>query len=327
MKKILVTGASGFIGGHIVAALSKGGYKVRCLVRKNSRLDFITQFGPEFYFGDVTDPSTLEKALEGVDGVVHGAGLTKAINVSDYYRVNEDGTRNLFYACRKFNHSLDKIVHLGSLAAIGPSFDNKPVTEESPPNPISDYGRSKLAGQGIAESHTKSLPVTVLILPAVYGPMDKEFLLYFKILKIGLMPFIGCKTRSISLVHASDVAKAVLLCLENKKSKGRAFLLSDNEIHTWQSFADAISRVIGKKPRPIHIPEMAVQTIARVAQSVARIIRRPTILNTQKVNEMLQDSWTCSSKRIRDELGFYNDYTLEQGIKETFEWYKVNRWL
>ena len=327
MNKILVTGATGFIGGNLVSILAQEGYKVRCLVRKNSRLDFVTPFSPEFFFGDITDVRTLPKSVEGIDAVIHCAGATRAKVAAEYYRINEDGSRNLYETCHKTNPGLGRIVHIGSLAGIGPSQDGEPVTEETLPNPISDYGKSKLAGQKIAESFMNRLPICSLMPPAVYGPMDRDFLAYFRMIKRGIMPMLGKKTRWFSLIHVKDVARAVLACLKDKRSIGRSYLLSDNETQSWESMTGTLSHVMGKKPLVIHLPERIAQGFAFGSEEFSRFIGQAPLLTRQKMNEFLQDAWVCSSNRIREELGFSSVYSLERGLQETLDWYVANQWL
>ena len=327
MNKILVTGATGFIGGNLVSALAQEGYKVRCLVRKNSRLDFVTPFNPEFFSGDITDIRTLTKSVEGIDAVIHCAGVTRAKVAAEYYRINEDGSRNLYETCHQATPSLGRIVHIGSLAGIGPSQDGGPVTEETLPNPISDYGKSKLAGQRIAESFMSRLPICILMPPAVYGPMDRDFLAYFKMIKRGILPMLGKKTRWFSLIHVKDVARAVLACLKDKRSTGRSYLLSDNETQSWESMTGTLSRVMGKKPLVIHLPERMAQGLAFWSEGFSRFIGKAPLLTPQKMNEFLQDAWVCSSNRIREELGFCPVYSLERGLQETLDWYVANQWL
>lgn len=327
MRKVLVTGASGFVGGHVVHALHARGLAVRCLVRRSSRIEFIAPLAPEFVFGDVTGPEKLSDALEGVNAVVHCAGLTKARSFQEYLQVNEVGCRHLYAACRERRGSIDRIVHIGSLAAIGPAIGGKPVTEESAPHPVSDYGWSKLAGQRVAKSYQSDLPITILVPPAVYGPRDADFLVYFKFVGRGIMPRIGNRERPISLVYVKDLARAAADLLASDRAAGKTFFVNDGGIHTWKSVSEVIAQVMGKTPKSVPVPRAVLRGAGVLGDFYALLAKRTPLINSQKVREFLQEGWLCSAERIRDELGFRPQYPLAEGMRETFAWYKENKWL
>jgi nucleoside-diphosphate-sugar epimerase len=327
MQKVLVTGASGFVGGHVVHALHARGFSVRCLVRKTSHLEFLEPLAPELVIGDVTEPEKLETVLDGVDAVVHCAGLTKAPSLQEYLRVNEAGCRNLYAACLKRRHKIARIVHIGSLAAVGPAVDGRPVTEVSAPHPVSHYGKSKLAGQRVAESCRNELPIAILLPPAVYGPRDTDFLVYFKFIRRGIMPLIGNSARRISLVYVKDLARAVVELLVNERAAGHTYFVNDGCTHTWTSVADTIARVMDKAPRRVFVPVPVLWCAGAIGDLFSKIAGGTPLINSQKVLEFLQEGWTCSAERIRDELGFQPGYTLAQGMRETFAWYQENKWL
>lgn len=327
MNRVLVTGASGFVGSHIVRVLAAEGISVRCLVRGKSRLDFIKQYHPELVIGDITEPATLSKALQGVDGIVHCAGLINATTFRQYIKVNQEGSQNLYEACKKTSTDLKSIVHISSLGALGPSINNELVTEEREPQPISYYGESKLGGQKVAESCMQELPITILIPTAVYGPFDIDFLAYFKFIKKRIMPFVGGKTRYVSLIYAKDLAQAVFKSLVNTNAIGKKFLVEDGAIQTWESIAQTICKAMEKDPVRIHIPVSIAKGVAFFMDLVSIVSGRAQLLNSQKVRELLQPAWICSSARIRSELGFQPRYDLEKGIRETLEWYQRNNWI
>jgi nucleoside-diphosphate-sugar epimerase len=322
MRKVLITGATGFVGSHVAEVLKSKGIAVRCLARKTSPLDFIGSASPEIAYGDVTLPETLRPALEGVDGIVHCAGLTRAHNAGDYFRVNQEGSRNLYLASQSFRGRILKIVHISSLAALGPSADGQPVIEESMPRPVSDYGRSKLAGQHIAESFMQDLPISILIPPAIYGPRDADFRIYFRLAAKGITLLPGKAPRYLSLVHVKDLAEAVALALTIDRSSGRTYIVEDGCIQTWTSVADAIDHTLGRTSRRIHLPLFAARTAGVLGDLFSRVSGRAVLLSSQKVGEFLQAAWICSAQRIRDELGFRPSYSLERGFSQTLAWYR-----
>jgi nucleoside-diphosphate-sugar epimerase len=327
MKTVLVTGASGFVGGHVVEALARNGIRPRCLVRRTSGLDFIKDWSPELVFGDVTLPASLEPAVEGVAGIVHCAGVTRALSLPEYLRVNADGCGNLYRACLAKNPAVRRIVHISSLAALGPSVAGQPAWEEQERRPVSNYGSSKLAGHLIAEAHMDRLPIVLLLPPAVYGPFDRAFLGLFACARRGFSPMIGRGERWASLVYAKDLARAVLLCLESEMATGRQYLLEDGCPHAWREVMAAIGRSMRKSPICIPIPLIAAKAAASVIGYAAKCRGKAALFDRDRLKDFLQPSWTCSSARIRTELGFAPQYTLEQGMAETCRWYKERGWL
>jgi nucleoside-diphosphate-sugar epimerase len=327
MKTVLVTGASGFVGGHVVEVLARGGVRPRCLVRKASRLDFIKEWSPEFVFGDITSPSSLESAVEGVDGIIHCAGVTRALSLKNYMQVNAGGCENLYRACLARNPGVRRIVHVSSLAALGPSVAGRPVQEGQDRRPVSDYGRSKLAGHRIAEAHMDRLPITIIVPPAVYGPFDRDFLRYFAGVKRGFALMIGREERWISLIYAKDLARAVLACLDSEKASGNEYIVEDGRPHAWTELAAAIGRSLHKSPVLLRLPPFLAKVACAVTGFVAKCTGKPALFSRDKLKEILQPSWTCSSAKIRADLGFSPQYSLEKGIEETYRWYTEHKWL
>ncbi len=327
MHRVLVTGASGFVGGHVVQALRAHGLAVRCLVRPTSRLDFIQPTAAELFIGDVTDATTLEPALSGIDAVVHCAGVTQAPSRSEYFRINEGGSRNLFVACSRRKNQISRIVHISSLAALGPTRDDRPLTEASPPHPVNDYGESKLASQRLAESFMRELPIGVMMPPAVYGPRDDGFLIFFKLVKRGFMLLIGREARHLSLIYVKDLAEAVVAVLCNEQAAGKAYFVEDGCTQSWTSVGEAIGQALNRKPKTICLPIPLAKSIGKLGDLSSKITGTTGLVNSQKFREFLQRAWVCSSQRLRDELGFRPQYSLERGIRETLSWYREHRWL
>lgn len=326
VSPVLVTGAAGFIGSHIVEALGRQGFAVRALVRKTSKREFLGQ-EVELALGDVTDSDSLRAALAGVPAVVHCAGLTKARSLEDYRRVNRDGTERLLAACAAAPVPPERVICLSSLAAFGPSREGRPAREDDEPHPVSAYGRSKLEGQRIAESFMKDLPITILIPPAVYGPRERDIYTYFKLARLGFLPFLGRRERLLSIVYVKDLARAAIACLVRQEAAGRSYFVEDGEVHTWRSVAGAISSAMGARPARLMVPRPMAHALAACADCFSLVTRRPPLLGREKMRELLETSWTCSADRIRRDLGFAFEYPLPRGIEETYRWYLQHHWL
>ncbi len=326
LKRVLVTGASGFIGSHVCEELGRRGFTVRALARKGSSLAFLPR-DAELARGDVTDPASLEAALADVHGVVHCAGLTKALSLERYLTVNRDGTRNLLSACRRVSPPPQRIVCLGSLGAFGPSREGRPLRETDEPQPVSHYGLSKLEAQRAAESFSRDLSVTILAPPSVYGPRDRDIYVYFRLAKIGVVPSIGRGDRYLSVIYVRDLARAAVECLVREKAAGSTYFVEDGRVHTWRTFAGVIAAALGSKPVSIALPSFAARGISILSEGLSLVTRRPPLLGVQKMRELLQPSWTCSGERIRRELGFEPKYSLSEGVAETARWYTDSGWL
>jgi nucleoside-diphosphate-sugar epimerase len=223
---------------------------------------------------------------------------------------------------------MQQLVMIGSLAALGPAAGpDAPVTEDDPPHPVGPYGRSKLAGQQLATSFRDRFPVTLLLPPALYGPADVDFLTCFRLIKCGVMPLIGRQNRSLSLLHAEDLARAVVLCLQNPASRQKEYLLEDGAPHTWDEVVAAISRVMDRNPRTIRLPEGLAWAVARLGGWWGTVSGRPPVLNPERMREFLHPYWVCCGRRIRDELGFVPQFDLAAGLRQTRDWYVNHGWL
>ena len=183
--KVLITGANGFIGSHLVEYLSRHDYEISCLIRKTSNLQWLEKSSVEFITGEITDKTSLVHAVTEKDYIFHLASLTKAISPVDYYRVNTEGAKNLLQACAMHNPALKRFVLVSSQAAAGPSPSEKAIDETFPPHPITDYGKSKWEAEKIAREYMEKIPITIIRPPAVYGPRDRDVYVQFKMVKGG----------------------------------------------------------------------------------------------------------------------------------------------
>jgi len=320
--KTLVTGATGFIGSHLVEELLRQGHSVTCLIRKSSNLQWIDGLNVRFAHGDCTIKESLLNAVGDFDYIFHLAGLTKAAKEQDFFSANTFGTENIVNAVIEKNPRLKRFVYLSSLAAAGPSRSGSPVNEACEPNPVSAYGKSKLGGEQVVIRHKNIIPITIIRPPAVYGPRDKDIYIFFKLAKKGLSFYWGeC---CYSLLYVDDLIKGTILSAEKEAGEGKIFYLSDGIIYSNDEITEKIASAVGTKPVRLKIPKTILPLIAGIGQKLSN---RSNIISKDKVRELQHSYWTCDSSRSREELGFIPNTLLKEGIKWTADWYRIHQWL
>jgi nucleoside-diphosphate-sugar epimerase len=325
--RVLVTGASGFVGSHLVDQLVERGTPVRCLVRQSSKLRYLDQNNIELAYGALDDSTDWDEALAGVDTIYHVAGTTFARRPSDYFATNHKGTETILAAALKRRDQIKRFVYVSSLAAVGPGLDGKPVNENATPAPITPYGRSKLAAEEAVRAVSDLLPVTIVRPPAVYGPRDYGIFEFFKAVKGGMFPMIGRRDKRVSLVHARDLCEGIILAGESEAAIGRTYFISSEDDYSMRAVADLMAALMHKRAREIAIPKSIAYVVAIIAEGAAAILRKPPVINRDKVTDLSQTSWSCSIERAKSELGYMPKVQLEDGLRETIAWYKREGWL
>ncbi len=325
--KALVTGANGFIGSHLVDLLLAHKYDVRCLVRRTSDLRWLSNLNVEFVYGDLFDEDALRDATADVSYVFHSAGLTKSKTKDGYFKANVEGTSNLLEAARKHAPALKRFVLLSSQTAAGPSPTKVPITEDVTPHPITTYGKSKLKAEEECLRLGSTMPVTILRLPAIFGPRDKDIFEFFNTIGKGLQPMVGFKEKYISLLHVEDTVRGVLMAAEYPGAVAKTYFISSSSIYGWREIGDVARKLMGTKVLRIRIPEIGVYIISAFNEFFALFSSKPALINFEKARDMVQDYWTCDSSKAEKEFGYRQKISLEEGIRSTIEWYKREGWL
>ncbi len=325
--RVLVTGGTGFVGSHLTELLIAGGFEVTCLVRDRQRLRWLQGRKVRIVQGDCSRPETLPDAVQDASIVYHVAGVTKAYRTGDYYAVNQVGTRNLLTACSRYASGLGRFVLVSSLAAAGPSSPDRPAKETDRPHPVSDYGKSKLLAEEEALSFRDRFPVTVLRPSAVYGPRDTDVFELFRWASKGFLLDVGGGERFMNWCHVRDVVEALLLAGAAKVPSGSIYFVAEDRIYSSTDFRQTLLRSGGVSARQISVPAWAGYLIGAFSELAGRIRGRATIMNRQKVREAVERSWTCDLERSRVDLGFQARIPLEQGLAQTWSWYRENGWL
>ncbi|WP_207431797.1 NAD-dependent epimerase/dehydratase family protein [Sabulibacter ruber] len=326
-ERVLITGASGFVGYHLVEAAVNAGLEVYAAVRPSSEVDHLKAFPIQYTQLDFSSVAALQQELEEKQYayIVHAAGITKAKEAQEYNRVNAEYTRNLALAAVQAAIPLKKFVFISSLAALGPiSYQEKsPITEESNARPVTNYGKSKLlAEQYLAE--IRNLPLVVLRPTAVYGPREKDIFILFSTISKGLDPYIGKGKQRLSFVYVKDLAKAVMQALESGVT-GTSYNISDGRSYDRYALADVTKRALRKRALRFHLPLGLVKGMATLSELFAGS-KTPT-LNREKISELIAENWNCSIARIQQDLHYTPEYDLEKGLTHTLQWYKANKWL
>ncbi len=329
MKKtiVFVTGGTGFIGSHLVEKLLAKGYSVRCLVRNPEKLGYLKNLPIEIFVGDLFSSTVLEKAVKDVQYIYHVAGTIAAKKKEDFYKGNRDATKNLLEITATVNPSLEKFIHVSSLAAVGPGEGKESVTETTPYHPITTYGKSKMEAELEVLKFKKILPITIVRPPIVYGPRDTTTLSFFKTLYKGVEVLAGLKEKYVSLVHSTDLVSGIILAGEQKKSVGEIYFIGSENFYSWDEVAFVSKEVMNKKTLRIRIPEFLVYAITGSVELFSFFNKKPSVLNFEKGRDIVQDNWICSVEKAKSELGYKQSVDLQTGIRETIEWYKKNNWL
>jgi nucleoside-diphosphate-sugar epimerase len=345
MAKTLVTGANGFIGSHLVRALLAQGHEVTCLVRRSSQLERLADLDVHFAYGDLGDRESLAAAVRGQEVVFQLAGCFLVRRTADFYRANEEGVRNVAWACAQPD-SPPVLVQVSSLAASGPSEGGRPRVESDPPAPVSHYGRSKWAGELAARAWAHRVPTTIVRPGIVFGESDRAMWLVFRpIGRFGIHLVPGWRTHRVSLIHAADLANLIILAAQRgRRVPGNAagtpqapaggadagqgcYFAACGEDPTYAELGRGMAAALGRRVWVVHAGPLVVWTVAGVSVAWSRLCHSPAYFTWDKAREALAGSWVCSTRAAAEELGFVPAAPLAERLRQTARWYRDNGWL
>jgi len=327
-RRVLVTGANGFIGSHVVDVLEESGDLPVPLLRRGSDARWLPPGALDrAVYATLDDGGSLGRAVRGCDAVLHVAGAVRARSEEHFLQVNAGGTRRLLEAVVRAAPGIERFVLVSSLAAVGPSPDGSPVDEDSSPCPITSYGRSKLEGERVAAQFADRLPITIVRPPAVYGPRDRGILAFFRCARRGFLPAVGRGERRYSLVHGRDLAEGIVLASRHPAAPGRTFFLCEERRYTFDDLLDLFGGAVGRRVRRRTVPVVVARALARLSEALARVRGAVPALTRQKVEDLRAPDWTCSPRRAREAIGFRASTPLGPGLRETANWYRDAGWL
>jgi nucleoside-diphosphate-sugar epimerase len=325
--KVLLTGASGFVGSHILDSLRKRGIPTALLLRPGSTRRFIEPHLSEVELrtGSIDDSESLQRAMAGITHVIHCAGATRASRIAEFYEVNQAGTRNVVNAVNGQQGRVQLLVHISSLAAAGPAQPEHPAREQDPSQPVSEYGKSKLAGEVEVKAHCRAEYV-ILRPSAVYGPRDAEFLRLFKAARWHLLARLG-GGQTLSLVFVRDLAEAVVTCLDRSAAAGKTYFVAAREVVTAQRMAEEVAAQMKVWTVPLPVPLALLWLICLTQETISRVTGKSNVLSLQKFAELRAPGWVCDPTLLERETGFACPTKLKAGVAETLSWYRQQHWL
>jgi nucleoside-diphosphate-sugar epimerase len=332
MARVLITGASGFIGGFLVEKALQRGDEVWATVRKNSDRSRLTDTRIHLIDLPLDHAEKMTEILRELgrfDWVIHNAGITKALYRDAYFEGNAGNTRRLVLALQLSGMVPDKFLFVSSLAALGPApSDQTMVRENQVPHPLTPYGESKRSTEQFLESLENHFPWVAVQPTAVYGPWERDILSFIQLVNKGLELTIGTQVQKLSFVHAEDLVAAIFKILETTGALHRKFIVSDGKSYQTSDLGAAVRQGLGRKHTlKIKIPIAVIRQIAGISEMVGRWRKKPSPLNRDKIPELAASNWHCDATPLLQELKFTPTYDLYQGMNQTIQWYKAHGWI
>jgi nucleoside-diphosphate-sugar epimerase len=320
--KILITGATGFIGRHLVKTLSEEGHSIRCLVRKSSNIDFLKVFGCEFFYGDLYQAGTLQGISKDIDIVYHLGGVVISRNKGDFYRTNVLGAKNLLETCKTEN--IKRFIYISSIAVYSPPQEHILLTEESPLDPITPYGKSKLEAERLVLQYSKQygLPAVIIRAPLIYGPDHPEVLNNFfkSAIHKNRIVIVGDGNNYRSFCYIENFIEGLKLVMENDKAIGKTYVISDSSAYTLKEIINEIAKTIHANIKIISLPNF----LSRISWALYKFFNGFFSLDLVElyVIRTLGLNLGFDISKIKSDLSFNPTYSLSEGLARTINWVK-----
>ncbi len=330
-KRVLITGAGGFIGSFIVENALKRDYEVWAGVRASTSREFLTDERIHFIELDFSNPEKLEEALRTEaekggrwDYVVHNLGATKCAHYADFNRINYEYLRLMVETLKQLDIVPDGFLYMSSMSVLGEGDERHytPFTGKEIPTPGTRYGLSKLKAETFLQMQP-DFPYVILRPTGVYGPRDKDYYLMLKTLTKGFGVMAGFRPQMLTYLYADDLARTVFDVLESG-CRRKSYVIADDKAYSQKQYCAIASRLLGRRFFvPLYIPLALLRTVCFFSEKIALLRGRTSTLNTDKYKILRQRNWTCSAAEAKKDFGFHTDYTLEQGLQASIDWYRA----
>jgi nucleoside-diphosphate-sugar epimerase len=313
-KLAAVTGATGFIGRHLVTALRRHGWDVRILARRHPAELLSPHHRFELVLGDLADAAALEKLVGGADAVIHLGGVVKALRREDFYAANEGGTERLLQAAARAAPSA-MLIHVSSLAAREPG--------------LSPYCDSKHRAELKVQALAGERNWTILRPPAVYGPGDREILPLFRAAKLGVVPYPAAAGAAVSLIHVADLADALVACLGRSGPLHAVYEIDDGVPggYRWPDILGALGEAVGRRPVGLRLPKIGLLLAAAANQLLSHLDGKPRVLAPHKVAEIYWPDWVVRGDRLQDASDWQPAFDVWRGFRDAAKWYRSTQLL
>lgn len=329
--KILITGATGFVGSHLVEAIHEYGWEVHVAVRKSSNILDIQGYVNRFVYVNQADFEEVSALLstECYDYIIHAAALTKAKTSEELHAVNVGNTENILKAAFSLSQPPKRIVFVSSLAAIGPiSYDaDTGISEDNDYNPVTAYGRSKRDAELMIKKKFANLPISVFRPTAVYGPREKDLFILFETLNKGLDPYIGRLPQKLSFVYVKDLVHVLILGCTVEQNSLQFYNISDGQIYSRFAMAEIFKKTFSRRPFRLYIPSSIVVIIAQISELLYRRSKNTPTIYPERLGELTAANWSCNIDKASKFLGYSPIFDLNRGLTESLIWYKEHNWL
>lgn len=331
--KILITGASGFVGNHLVHHAAKSGFETFAGVRASSNLSNLQDI-PSVTFIDLPyhDKDKLKAYLiecklkyGKIDYIIHNAGLTKCKKKSDFHRVNYQYTRNFVEALIETDSVPQKFIYMSSLSAIGSGNEltMEPLLANETPHPNTLYGHSKLKAEQFLQA-TAGFPYLIVRPTGIYGPGDKDYTIYVETIDKGIEPYLGFKPQYISFIYVTDLVSIIFKMLEGTITR-KAYFVSDGKSYSQQEYAGIVKKHLQKKTIKITVPLFITKALCYTMDVVGGWFGLVPTLNADKYKIMSCRNWLCDISELEKDFGFKPKYFLNEGVREAVNWYLAQK--